>query len=155
MDDSFGNYIYILLMVAAFVISALGKKKKRTTRPIIPNNENINSSEEKPFLSNLERLLNEKMGVADQKFQDEYADGQVIYEEPKTEKKQDILDTVPEEMLDDKEDVPYSIEYEDTSKIFSESIKESEIKSEEEPVLEDFNLRDAIIYSEIINRKEY
>jgi hypothetical protein len=69
---------------------------------------------------------------------------------------QEILDTVPEELQDEKEKMPYSIEHEDTSEIFSRTIEDQDITLEEEegsPI--DFDLEKAIIYSEILNRKDY
>ncbi|MFC2152782.1 hypothetical protein ACFLSE_09665 [Bacteroidota bacterium] len=89
-------------------------------------------------------------------YHNEYVEDLVIEEETELEEKPVILDTVPPEMLDDKEDIPYSIEYEDTSEIFKDSIKDTELTEEEESsIIEDFNIQDAVIYSEIINRKEY
>lgn len=61
-------------------------------------------------------------------------------------------------MLDDKPDIPYSIEYDNADLSNHNSIKNSdtlEELDEEESELSDFNFREAIIYSEIINRKEY
>lgn len=149
MDNIFDSWIYIVITIVAFVISTIGKKKKKKTGvpPFI--NEN-NGPKKKPFLSNLEQLLKEEMGIVQDDYQNEYISN------PIEEQKEEVLDTVPKEMLDDKEDIPYSIEYEDTSEIFANSIEKKDITNEEEDlILKDFNLRDAIIYSEIINRKEY
>ncbi|MCK5171429.1 MAG: hypothetical protein KAQ75_16235 [Bacteroidales bacterium] len=157
MDDFFDSIIYIIIAVVAFAISILGKKKKKDARTVSPvGNENPVQRKEKPFLTNLEQLLKEEIGVSNQDFQIEYSDDPVYEKEHEVEKEQEILDAVPPEMLDDKEDIPYSIEFEDTSEVFSDSIKDTDItKEEKNPIIEDFNLRDAVIYSEIINRKEY
>lgn len=158
MDDIFDSLIYIVIAIVAFAISLLGKKKKKNLQrsPGI-DPDTVNEREEKPFLSNLEQLLNEELGIQNRNLdEDEYEPDVVLEEKPDVYEKEEILDSVPPEMLDDKEDVPYSIEYEDTSEIFSYSIKDTDItKEEEDSIIEDFNIRDAIIYSEIINRKEY
>lgn len=165
MDDIFDSLIYIIITLVAFVISALGKKKKKTrpnTAPI--NKEQPQQEKERPLLSNLEKLLNEELGIEDRQYTNQYEEQEQI-DQPTEEEKLNFtseeepeqpLDHVPPEMLDDKEDVPLSVEYDDTSEIFSKSIKEEDLTNEEQyEVLPDFNLKDAIIYSEIINRKEY
>ena len=158
MDDIFDSLIYIVIAIVAFAISLLGKKKKKNLQrsPEI-DPDTVNEREEKPFLSNLEQLLNEELGIQNRNFdEDEYETEAELEEKPDVYEKEEILDSVPPEMLDDKEDMPYSIEYEDTSEVFSDSIKDTDItKEEEDSIIKDFNIRDAIIYSEIINRKEY
>lgn len=158
MDDIFDSLIYIVVAIVAFAISVLGKKKKKDIRTVSPvGNENTGEREGKPFLSNIAQLLNEELGIQNQNFDEyEYETEAELDEKPDVYEKEEILDSVPPEMLDDKKDTPYSIEYEDTSEVFSDSIKDTDITKEEEySIIEDFNLRDAVIYSEIINRKEY
>jgi hypothetical protein len=156
MDGNFDTLIYIIITIVAFVISALGKKKKKLgNQPV--NSENYSKPEKKPFLSNLEQLLKEEMGMPDQNYQREYEDDS-IKESYRDEYEMDekIIEKPKKETIETEEKVPFSIEYEDTSEIFSNSIQNKDItKQEEELVIEDFNLRDAVIYSEIINRKEY
>jgi hypothetical protein len=155
MDDIFDNLIYIVIALVTFGISALGKKKKKQQKQISKSAEN-NTPEEKqsPFGFNLERLIKEELGVEDQYEQE--------YEGP-TEKETVVeiiekpLDFVPEHMLDNKEDIPYSIEYDEHIEIKSE-ISDSDLTQtshDEKTILEDFDLQKAIIYSEILNRKEY
>jgi hypothetical protein len=164
MDDNFDSLIYIIITVVAFVISALGKKKKKARPKIAPVNEQQREQKkEKPLFSNLEKLLNEELGLEETQYTNEHEEQDQIdqpvmeekYEPKEEEKTEQPLDHVPPEMLDDKEDVPYSIEFDDTSEIFKESVKDGDLVEEQEEVLPDFNLKDAIIYSEIINRKEY
>jgi len=158
MDDIFDSLIYIIIAIVAFAISVFGKKKKKDARTVSPvGNENPIERKERPFLSNIEQLLNEELGIQNQNFdENEYEQDVVLEEKPDVYEKEEILDSVPSEMLDDKEDTPYSIEYEDTSEVFSDSIKDTDITKEEDSlIIEDFNLRDAVIYSEIINRKEF
>ena len=130
MDDNFDSLIYIIITIVAFVISALGKKKKKSAQRVAPvNREEPPQRRERPFLSNLEQLLNEELGINNQSFTNQF---------------------------EDKEEVPYSIEFDDTNEIYTNSVKDAELlESEDESSLADFNLEDAIIYSEIINRKEY
>ncbi|MFP4024086.1 MAG: hypothetical protein ACLFVR_06125 [Thiohalospira sp.] len=164
MDDIFDSLIYILITLAAFAISLLGKKKKPAQRPSGNfNSEDRSDKEQNPFFADFERLL-------DNDYSDEYDIGkeQAPVEEQETihfsgEEKSsrnqvnnEILDTVPEELLDGKEAMPYSIEHDDTSEIFSKSIKDEDLTaSDEESVMDDFDLEKAVIYSEIINRKDY
>jgi hypothetical protein len=156
MDDIFDNLIYIIITIVAFAISALGKKKKKDTRRT-SNLSNVKPVQERtnPFFANLEQLFNEEIAVPNQNYQNQYIEEVVVEKKPEPEIEQP-LDFVPPEMLDDIEDVPYSIEYDDSEDISSSSIKDAEITPEEDqPVIEGFNLRDAVIYSEIMNRKEY
>ncbi len=158
MDDIFDSLIYIVIAIVAFAISVFGKKKKKDVRTVSPvDNENPGEVEERPLLSNIAQLLNEELGIQNQNFDKyEYETEAELEEKPDVYEKEGILDSVPPEMLDDKKDMPYSIEYEDTSEVFSDSIKDTDITKEEEySIIEDFNLRDAVIYSEIINRKEF
>lgn len=156
MDDIFDNLIYIIITIVAFAISALGKKKKKDARRT-SNLSNVSPVQEKqnPFFANLEQLFNEEIEVPNQNYQNQYIEEPIIEKTPEPEEEKP-LDFVPPEMLDDIEDVPYSIEYDELVDISSNSIKDAEITSEEDkPVIEGFNLRDAVIYSEIMNRKEY
>lgn len=158
MDDIFDSLIYIVVAIVAFAISVLGKKKKKDARTVSPvDNTNPGERKERPFLSNIEQLLNEELGIQNRNFDEyEYETEAELDEKPDVSEKEEILDSVPPEMMDNKEDIPYSIEYEDVSEVFSDSIKDTDITKEEEySIIEDFNMRDAIIYSEIINRKEY
>lgn len=154
MEDIFDSLIYIVIAIVAFAISVFGKKKKAEARKgTQTGNENNVQRKGKPFLSNLEQLLKEEIGIQDQ---NNYVDSNSFEDEQEFEEKEEVLDFVPKEMLDDKEDIPYSIEFEDTSEIFSETIKDADLTiQEEEPIIEDFNLREAVIYSEIIKRKDY
>lgn len=158
MGDNFDTIIYITITIVAFAISALGKKRKkdRNTNQSL-STESSSKPKARPFLSNLEQLLKEEMGIPDQNIKNEY-EADFINEdyEQEYENPEEMIENPTKEMINTKEKMPYSIEYEDTSEIFSDSIQNSDLtKQEEEPIIEDFNLRDAVIYSEIINRKEY
>jgi len=166
MEDIFDSLIYIIIALVGFVISALGKKKKRDAKKIVPKpSQEPTKPKARPFMSNLEQLLNEELGITNE-------EPEITYEEERPNKEyepvldspvssidrvEDALDSVPEEMLDEKEDIPYSVEYDKTNEILKHSIgnEDEEDLDDVKPVMEDFNLRDAVIYSEIINRKEY
>jgi hypothetical protein len=165
MEDLFDNLIYILIVLVGFIISALGKKKKKAAQQRVTSKPQTSAQQkERPFLSNLEKMLNEELGLAEKKYENPYEDE--IYEDEqeeildspisKLDSIENKLDTVPQELLDDKKDVPYSIEYDDSNEIFNHSITDNEIVEESDiEIIEEFDLKDAIIYSEIINRKEY
>lgn len=157
MDDIFDNLIYIIITVVIFIISAIGKNKKKQAQKATGITEGTNNEKkDSPFsFSNIERLIKEEMGIEDQnKYNDPY-ENEVIEEKTGEE----VLETVFKEKLDSKKDRAYSsIEYENTRDVFSSSIESSDLSNEEsleESILDDFNLQDAVIYSEIINRKEY
>lgn len=156
MDDIFDSLIYIIITIAAFVISALGKKKKKHPNvPPIQRATEPQTEKKKTIFPDIEQLIKEEMGL---ETNDYVEDPFVNQGEEKIEiPKEQPLDYVPPEMLDDKPDIPYSIEYdEDISE--KDSIKNSDISAEhmeDESELSDFDLKEAIIYSEIINRKEY
>ena len=158
MDDSFGTILYIIIAGIAFIVSVISKNKKKNARRTTPvNNNTDNPEKERPFISNIERLLNEKLDTQSHYLDRDASEEDYIEEEEPELEKEVVLDFVPPEMLDDKEDTPYSVEYDDTSKIFAKTIEDSEIKGEEEenPLLEEFDLQKAVIYSEIINRKDF
>ncbi|NOQ25237.1 MAG: hypothetical protein GQ564_07730 [Bacteroidales bacterium] len=158
MGDNFDTIIYIIITIVAFAISALGKKRKKDRN----NNQSVSTEspskpKARPFLSNLEQLLKEEMGIPDQKIQNEYGVNSINEDyEQEFENLEEMIENPTKETINTKDKIPYSIEYEDTNEIFSDSIQDSDLtKQEEEPIIKDFNLRDAVIYSEIINRKEY
>lgn len=156
MEDIFDSLIYIVIAIVAFAVSVLGKKKKKQNQPVFKRQEGNDQYEkdEDSLLPNLEKLIRDQVGIQNpHTYEEHYLDQEEVIQE---EEHSDILDVVPPEMLDNKEDVPYSIEYEDTSEIFKDAIKDSDITVKDgNEILENFNLRDAVIFSEIINRKEF
>jgi hypothetical protein len=160
MDDIFDSLIYIIITIVAFAISILGKKKKKQNQTSFKSQVQYDNheKEDNSLLPNLEKLIREQVGIQNPySYEEQYVEREVVQDEIiQQEEPSDILDVVPPEMLDDKEDVPYSIEYDDTSEIFKSSIKDTDLTIEqEETVLDNFDIRDAVIFSEIINRKEY
>ena len=159
MDDIFDSLIYVIITIVVFAISILGKKKKKEAQRASVKEEEYDQTEkeENSVFPELEKLIREQTGIQNQYvYEKEYVEQEIIDEEIEEKPANDVLDVVPPHMLDEKEDTPYSIEYQDTSEKFSDPIKDSDLTQEEDKtILEDFNLQDAVIYSEIINRKEF
>ncbi|SRR6056297_905643 len=164
MDDIFDSLIYILITLAAFAISLMGKKKKSARRP--PANfigEDHSESKQTSFISDFDRLFeddDEPLGsekvepsfVGEKKSDYEGSNNQ----SERNQINNEILDSVPEESLDKKEKMPFSIDHADIGEVYSEPIKDEDLTiHEEETAGGDFDLEKAIIYSEILNRKEY
>lgn len=167
MEDIFDSLIYIIIAVAGLVISALGKKKKKPA-PNVVSNKPDNTKEVKkkrPLLSNLEELLNEELGLSETPYEHDYHEevqhkpSEPVLDSPVSEldTTDDILDTVPDKTKVDKEGNDYNIKVDNNSEIYKKSIQDDELMDDDETIdaLSEFNLEDAIIYSEIINRKEY
>jgi hypothetical protein len=155
MEDIFDNLLYIVITIAALAISALGKKKKKQAQrasKVVQNNES--ETKDSSYGFNIEKLIRDELGLDNQEYVRDSEPEEIIDEETPVE---EALDSVPKYMLDDKEDIPYSVEYDDSA-IVSSSIQDNDLTNEntsDGSILDDFNLQDAIIYSEIINRKEY
>ena len=159
MDDFLGSLFYIIITVIVVAVSLLGKKKKKVFPGVPHEFKEDREVEEKPrFFTNLEQLLNQELGIENNVPKYPFEKPKE-YEQEFEEEKEEILDKVPEKTIDDKLDTLSSIEYENTDEISKDSIAQSEIKGvsdiEEDSTIEEFNLQDAIIYSEILNRKEY
>lgn len=163
MDDIFDSLIYIIITLAAFAISLIGKKKKPAERPSFNRTtEDHSESEQAPFFRKIDRLLDPEF--ADDDFETEqdnaYHDDEEKIIARKTTRNQinnEILDSTPSGMSENKEKMPYSIEYADTSEVFSHSITDQDLTKNEESksIADDFDLEKAIVYSEILSKKEY
>ncbi|MDK2979259.1 MAG: hypothetical protein PWP52_1973 [Bacteroidales bacterium] len=164
MDDIFDSLIYILITLAAFAISLMGKKKKPAQRRPDFSEQGHSKSESTSFVSDFDRLFedhDEPLGservepsfFGEKKPPQDGSDNQ----ENKNQFNNEILDSVPEESLDKKEKMPYSIDYDDNHEMSSNKPLEVEdlTENEGESVLDDFDLEKAVIYSEILHRKEY
>ncbi len=155
MDDIFDSLIYILITIVAFAISVLGKKKKKRPVSVQQNENNFRQTQrENSFIPSLEKIIKQQMGIDDTNLYSEFDD--TINE--KYQLMDEPIDSIPKEYLDDKPDIPYSIEYDNTDLIEEESIDKQDITKEElqsETILDEFDLKKAVIFSEILNRKEY
>lgn len=167
MEDLFDSLIYIIIAVAGLLISALGKKKKKPAPNVVSNkpDDTKEVKKKRPLLSNLEELLNEELGLSEKPYEQdyheevEYKPSEPILDSPVSEldTTDDILDTVPTKSRLGKEDSADNIKLDRDSEILKNSIENDELRDDDEAInaLSDFNLEDAIIYSEILNRKEY
>ncbi|MDA3953175.1 MAG: hypothetical protein PF485_05985 [Bacteroidales bacterium] len=157
MGDNFDSIIYIIITIVAIAVSLFGKKKKKSTNGVHPlSNENQPEPKRRPFLSNLEQLLKEEIGVNDQDYQHEYDTDSINDTNKEYTMKEEVFEKQKKETIKSDDKVPSSIENEDTNKTFSNSIQDGDLtKPEGDSILKDINLRDAVIYSEIINRKKY
>jgi len=160
MDDFFDSLIYIIITLAAFAISLLGKKKKPAKRsPAEVTGEEHPKREQTSFLSDFERFFDDQHEESDDNEQVEpsfVGDNDPQNRANDNQIRQEILDDVPEQPNNNKEKMPYSIEYDETGGDYSEPIKKEELTIEEEEERgADFDLEKAVIYSEILNRKEF
>ena len=124
------NLLYIILMIVAFVVSVVRKNKKAQNRPRIIHEDNT-EPRETPFQNfNIEQILNKEQDLLDDK----------------------NLNTVQEYTKD--REVLSNIEDQDISKR-NDSFTEKDISKSKLTKEKEFDLREAIIYSEILKRKEF
>jgi catalase len=132
MEDYIETFLYILVTVIFIIVGSLGKKKRKQV-----NTKSYNSSSEEPQVkfeqpSNIFDYLNEKIN------------------EP-------LIDTLEEEIEIPAEDEPKiedepieMVENVEQQTFLEPNLHENLMKDSEQV---DFDLRRAIIYSEILNRK--
>lgn len=161
MEDIFDNLLYIVIVLASFIISALGKKKKKQQRPTTMSKPKVTPGNSEPRATNnfnLEALLKEQMGIQEEDFYEAEPEQETIFNAENNKKEEKPLDRVPEYMLDDKEDISYSVEYDTKESEISDEFFNEDQNEEiltEKSLSEEFDLQQAVIYSEILNRKEY
>lgn len=152
MDDSFSTILYIIIAIVAFVISAIGKKKKAPIQssPVDQSFNETGIDSELPFFRNLEELLTEQ-----------------VEEKPTFHRVKEVVEA--------KKDVqegrspfiesnsPLTSKYliqnmqrmkenDDSNPIYNDDLTKMD---PEESTMEEFDLKQAIISSEILNRKQY
>jgi len=133
MDE--GTIIYVIIGIVALVVSALKKKKNQN----IPIDLNENNSQENSF--SLEDLYKPESFV----FPSEESEYEIIDPpKPAVKKQRIVYERLKETIENEKKN--------NIKKQENESEKDTSFLSKASI---NFNLRDAIIYSEIINRKEY
>ncbi|MCG8412400.1 MAG: hypothetical protein MI739_14065 [Bacteroidales bacterium] len=139
------NLLYIILMIVAFVVSVVRKNKKAQNRPRIIHKDNA-ESRKTPFQSfNIEQILNEEQDLLD----DENLNTEKEMEQGTNS---EILDTVPKYTKE--REILSNIENQDISK-GNDSFAEKDIPKSKLTKEKEFDLREAIIYSEILKRKEF
>jgi hypothetical protein len=152
MDDSFSTILYIIIAIVAFVISAIGKKKKA---PVQSSQEDRQFNEpeldsELPFFRNLEELINEQ---ADEKpiFRrvQEAAEPKKAVQEGRSPFIESNSPLTSKYLIQNNQ----RMKEEDTlNPIYNDDLTKTDT---EESTIEEFDLKQAVISSEILNRKQY
>jgi hypothetical protein len=158
MEDGFGTIIYIIIAAVALIITALGKKKKQGARaPMRPAgnttvfdpfsafdiekeepetefiDEMVDSVEVPPQLTNeLDMIIEEGVTA--------FTKGAVLTENETERLRMEMETDNPEHQPPGSLSQPY---------------KSQKGKSDLEKIMTEFDLKKAIIYSEIINRKKF
>lgn len=148
-DFDFSNLIYLALII---LFSVLGNRKRKKPREIIQNEGNKNSGNELDF-------LNKWLGVNNNQ---EDLIPEAVYSQNDVQEEKSTAPVWEEQKVDfrEAEKTPNSFDSEGVSE-FDESEKDFDIKSpldqeiEKRFGLDDFDLRKAVIYSEILNRKTF
>lgn len=171
MEDGFGNYIYIILMIVVLVISLLGKKRKQKETTLPGEEKKISGPDLfKEFLFGEEQTKIEDQPAMDIE-KDEEPVVEIAEEEPFREGvsalKDKVLQTELEpgrlrgslETLDQIEHLKSEMLADDIEHRPSEEFDNAyEIKVEEnepEELMDEFDLGKAVIYSEILKRREF
>jgi hypothetical protein len=158
MEDGFGTIIYIILTAVVLIITALGRKKKRTADAPAP------PVEEKKEFDPFSIFDIETEGSGDELFEEtekvevtaapETNELGMIIEEGVSSFKNGVLtpeaeiESIKQDMVtDDPEHQPP----ENLSKAYEEHQEESKL----EKIMKDFDLGKAVIFSEIINKRKF
>ena len=159
MEDNIGTIFYIVLTVIVLIITALNRKRRQKTAapPALPKKETdafdpfqaFEQDSMEPGVEGSDQTTTTSPEAASAQSQlESYLDERdsIFRDRPSQEESIDIQ--FKEEMLtDDKEHQPP----EDLSKIY----EVRQIESELDKIMKEFDLKKAIIHSEIINRKEF
>lgn len=171
MEDGFGNYIYIILMIVVLVISLLGKKRKQKEETPLGEEENTSGPDLfKKFLLGEEQTKIEDQPVmdiekevepvveiaAEEPFREGVSalKGKVLQTELEPERLRESMETLDgiehlkSEMLTDDIEHRPSEEFDNAYKI---KVEESEL----EELMDEFDLGKAVIHSEILKRSEF
>lgn len=179
MEFDIGTIIYILIMIIAIAVGAFGKKKKQP----VQRTETAAENEKKGFFSRLEQqidglveetkgsfeknITNLIPGASDFTGNEKVISEKVLYESFKGNDDGRSVSLYEDEESEEGEGDYDPDEAESAELVISESTAIAEEKLiqviETEEVLQvdfyelvkEFNLAKAVIYSEIINRKEY
>lgn len=141
MDDSLQTIIYIILTIAFIIYSAIRKKKPtKSNNPSVSDNDvEVQKSNPTSFMNFLEDQFSEKT-------HNNIQENELNYEEVLEQQK--VSNIVDNGNMENKVDVVGNDKVND-----NETIKETEI-SDESKIFK-FDLKKAVIYSELLNRKNY
>ena len=136
MDENIETFIYILMMLIFVIIGSLSKKKKKK---IVTNTNTTSSGFEESFKQKPKNILD--------LFEDRIKDVIKLEDEPQ---RTDDFEIVSEETIKEEEAEPVLYETNEANSSIEEDKKISE-----KHLLEEFDLKRAVIYSEILKRKYY
>lgn len=166
MKADAGNWLYIILSIVFIVLSLIGKDKKKattSTRPLNDDYEIPDHTPERKWPKNLEDVLSDVLELPRQP--------QTVVETPQRSYRDDILEktsnsyekigeeaqsleTIEPEVFT--YDSPEEIAKTKSSQRIAEvKTPEKAEKAEYEPVFDQFDLKQGIIYAEILNRKYF
>ncbi|UCG27967.1 MAG: hypothetical protein JSV24_01015 [Bacteroidales bacterium] len=158
MEDGYGTIIYIVITIIALIITALGKKKKQTPRAPLREEPEIAVTDPFEAFEFEEKeqettIAEEKEEIPEEKPVMVNELGMIIEEGVSALKdKKSLSDTELEEMkkdmLTDDED---RISFVDPTSPYEEKLEESELNE----IMKDFDLKKAVIFSEILTRREF
>lgn len=149
MEDFF-NVLIVLITLIGFAISAISKSNKRKRKAQQGSQQSnffesiFEDSQESDYTS---------VAFAEEKIPDK-PEIETVSEE---KNKKDTEDKALEYFNDNEGQSAFAIDEENNiySGEIKDDIEDSDYDDENDKVLEDFELRDAIIYSDILNRKNY
>ncbi len=158
MEDSIGTIFYIVLAIIALIITALNKKRKlKATAPAMPKEEKEDFD---PFEAFEQDSMEPATEVSDQTITDtpkapsveskleSFIDEGVSVFNKKSSVKERFENRFNKEVIkEDKKEQPPG----DSSEFYDVQQEESEL----DKIIKEFDLKKAIIHSEIINRKEF
>jgi len=171
MEDGFGNYIYIILMIVVLVVSLLRKNRKQKEETPLGEGKNTSGPDLfKEFLFGEEHTKIEDQPAMDIEKDEEPVVG-IAAEEPFREGVSALKDKVQQtelepgrlreslETLDQiehlkSEMLTYDIEHR-PSEEFDNAYEIKVEESETEELMDEFDLGKAVIYSEILKRREF
>lgn len=156
MKAESGSWFYIILSIVFLIISAIGKNKKKTASPSPVNDDyepEASVPTERKWTKSFEDILTEVMDLPQQQEVINRPGKEVV--ENKVKEEADSLEVVIDESFT--YDAPENIKMGKTAKlapVFNLNASEKEI---DEPVFKEgeFDIRQGIIYAEILNRKYF
>ena len=172
MEFDFGTILYILITIIAIIAGVAGKKKKPASRP--EGAESPDSDSGEGFFDRLERQFSEfgeetrQQASEEEDARQEAQPDPVVYQ-PVEEASERISGRVEDSRSSESHfQGLYDPEKQDNVDIMRSEAEQSdealevvELEDEEEPgadyfeIVKDFDLGTAVIYSSIINRREY
>lgn len=155
MEDYFDTILYIVIALITLAASFLGKKKKQSASPgqVSHPFDESELNVETPFFRSLEDIINEQMGIAEPRTTTVKTDTEKIAKP--------VIQEGRSPLVEDNSPLTRSMAQPKREKIknneFSSPILDNDLTKpeEEESITDEFDIRQAIISSEILNRKQY